>query len=153
MAANDSQQEGRMTQQAPTIQDKSGPVWGYRLMSILTAVLLLVQPILIAQFIADSSHTGFKDAHSVVAYVIFVTVVLQLILAYLARRTFGIGMVGHNFGLLVLVIIQVVLGVFSSDGHATAKEIHIPLGVFLFGMGLFAPFMGFYDLKAQRRPQ
>jgi hypothetical protein len=44
-------------------------------------------------------------------------------------------------------------GTASSDGHATAKEIHIPLGVFLFGMGLFAPFMGFYDLKAQRRPQ
>jgi hypothetical protein len=150
MAANGAQEKGRMTQQAPTIQGKSGPVWGYRLMSILTAILLLVQPILIAQYIADASHTGFKDAHTVVAYVIFVTVVLQLILAYLARRTFGIGMVGHNFGLLVLVIIQIVLG-SSSHGHATAKEIHIPLGVFLFGMGLFAPFMGFYDLKAQRR--
>jgi hypothetical protein len=143
--------EGRMTQRAPTIQDKSGPVWGYRLMSILTAVLLLVQPILIAQYIADSSNSGFKDAHNILGDVIFVTVLLQLILAYLARRTFGIGMVGHNFGLLVLVIIQLVLGTSSSDGHAWAKEIHIPLGVFLFGMGLFAPFMGFYDLKAQRR--
>ena len=142
-----------MTQPAPTIQDKSGPVWGYRLMSVLTAVLLLVQPILIAQYIADASHTGFKDAHNVVGDVILVTVLLQLILAYLARRTFGIGMVGHNLGLLVLVVIQLVLGTSSSDGHATAKEIHIPLGVFLFGMGLFAPFMGFYDLKAQRRWQ
>jgi hypothetical protein len=142
-----------MTQPAPTIQDKSGPVLGYRLMSILTAVLLLVQPILIAQYIADSSQTGFRDAHNIVGDVIFVTVVLQLILAYLARRTFGVGLVGHNFGLLVLVIIQIVLGTFSSDGHAAAKEIHIPLGVFLFGLGLFAPVMGFYDLKAQRRRQ
>ena len=77
---------------------------------------------------------------------------LQLILAFLARRTFGIGMVGHNIGLLVLVGIQIGLGTAASDGHATEKAIHIPLGVLLFGMALFAPFMGFYDLKAQRRP-
>ena len=35
----------------------------------------------------------------------------------------------------------------------TSIPSHIPLGVLLFGMGLFAPFMGFYDPKAQRRPQ
>lgn len=140
-----------MTQPAPTIQDKSGPVWGYRLMSILTACLILLQPILIGQYLARPEHTWFRDAHNILADVIFVTVLLQLILAFLARRTFGIGMVGHNIGLLVLVGIQIGLGAAASDGHATEKAIHIPLGVFLFGMGLFAPFMGFYDLKAQRR--
>lgn len=142
-----------MTQQARVIEDKGGPVWGYRLMSILTAILLLVQPILIAPHIADASHTGFRDAHNIVGDVIFVTVALQLVLVYLARRTFGVGLVGYNFVLLLLVIIQIVLGTSSSDDHAAAEEIHIPLGVFLFGMGLFAPFVGFYDLKAQRRLQ
>ena len=142
-----------MSQQTPTTTSKAGPVWGYRWMSILTAGLLLLQPILIGQYLARPEHTWYKDAHNILANVVFVTVLLQLILAFMARRTFGMGLVGHNIGLLVLVGVQIGLGMAASDGHATEKAIHIPLGVLLFGMGLFAPFMGFYDLKAQRRLQ
>ena len=135
------------------IQDKSGPVMGYRLISLLTAALFLVQPILIGQYLARPEHSGWKDAHSMLGDGLVVLIVIQVVLAFLARRTFGMGLVGHNLGILFLVIIQSGLGHAASDGHATPKSIHIPLGVLVFGMGLFAPFMGFFDLRSQRRLQ
>jgi hypothetical protein len=141
-------------QQAARPVDKSGPVWWYRWVSILTAVLLLIQPILAGQFLFNG-HSGLKDVHQMVGYIIFLTAGAQLYLAFLARRTYGVGMVGHNGGLLVLVIAQIGLGEMGKDysGTSTSLAIHIPLGVLLFGIGCVAPFMGFFDLKAQRRLQ
>ena len=154
MAANGSQEEGHVTQQAPTIQDKSGPVTAYRVVAILSAALFLLQPILAGQFLFNG-HSGLKDVHRIVGDILILTVAGQLLAAFLARRTFGIGLVMHNVALLVLTFVQVGLGEAGKDPQGTSMELayHIPLGVLLFGMGLFAPFMGFYDLKAQRRPQ
>lgn len=135
-----------MTQPAPTIQDKSGPVMGYRAVAILSALLFLLQPILAGEFIYGA-HGGLKDVHRIVGDVLVLTVAGQTLLAFLARRTFGIGLIVHNLSLLVLTFVEVALGESGTD----ATKYHLPLGVVLFGMGLFAPFMGFYDLKAQRR--
>lgn len=138
-------------QQTATVVNKSGPVWWYRWLSILTAVLLLVQPILAGQFLYNG-HSGLKDVHEMLANVILITAAGQLALAFLARRTYGIGLVGHNAGLVVLVIVQIGLG-YSGRDNADSLAYHIPLGVLLFGMGCMAPFMGFFDLRAQRRLQ
>jgi hypothetical protein len=132
------------------IQDKSGPVMGYRFVSILTAILLLVQPILIGQYLAHGNR-DYKDAHAILGDVLQLTCLIQVILAFLSRRTFGIGLFFHNLALLVLVVIQTFLGHAASDGHENPKAIHVPLGVLLFGMGIFAPFLGFFDLRSQRR--
>ena len=140
-----------MQQQSVNPQDKSGPVWWYRWVSILTAVLLLVQPILAGQFLYNG-HSGLVDVHGMVGNVIFLTAAGQLVLAFLARRTYGVGLVGHNAVLLVLVVAQIGIG-YAGDpvDHPKQLAYHIPLGVLLFGMGCLAPFMGFFDLKAQRR--
>jgi hypothetical protein len=140
-----------MQQQQAKAVDKSGPVWWYRWVSILTAVLLLVQPILAGQFLYKG-HGDLKDVHQMVGYLIFLTAGAQLYLAFLARRTYGVGLVGHNAGLFVLVIAQIGLGEVGKD-HPGQLAYHIPLGVLLFGMGCMAPFMGFFDLRAQRRLQ
>lgn len=137
-------------QQTPTKPvDKSGPVWWYRWLSILTAVLLLLQPILAGQFLFEDRN-DLVDVHEALGNVIFLCAAGQLALAYLARRTYGIGLVGHNFGLLVLVVAQIGLGYAGRDSSSSLAY-HIPLGVLLFGMGCLAPFMAFFDLKAQRR--
>jgi peptidoglycan/LPS O-acetylase OafA/YrhL len=128
---------------------KSGPVWWYRWVSILTAVLLLIQPILAGQF-AYNEKSDLEDVHQMAAYIIFLTAMGQLILAYMARRTYGVGLVGHNAGLFVLVVAQIGLGEVGKD-HPGQLAYHIPLGVLLFGMGCMAPLMGFFDLRAQRR--
>jgi hypothetical protein len=137
-----------MSQQTPVIQDKSGPVMGYRAVAILSALLFLFQPILAGQFI-NGAHDGLKDVHRIVGDVLILTVAGQTLLAFLARRTFGIGLALHNLSLLVLTFVEVALGESGED----ATKYHLPLGVLLFGMALFAPFLGFYDLKAQRRLQ
>jgi hypothetical protein len=138
-------------QQQTMSQSKSGPVWWYRWVSILTAILLLIQPVLAGQFLYNG-HSGMKDVHEALANVIFITAAGQLVLAFLARRTYGVGLVGHNAGLLVLIVAQIALG-YSGEDHPKDLAYHIPLGVLLFGMGCMAPFMGFFDLKAQRRIQ
>lgn len=133
------------------IADKGGPVWWYRWLSILTAILLLVQPVLAGQFLFNGKN-DFVDIHEMLGNVIFLTAAGQLVLAFLARRTYGVGLVGHNAGLLVLILAQIGLG-YSGRDSDNSLAYHVPLGVLLFGMGCMAPFMGFFDLRSQRRLQ
>jgi hypothetical protein len=125
------------------------PVWWYRWLSILTALLLLIQPILAGQFLYNGK-SDYVDIHEALANVIFLTAAGQLILAFLARRTYGFGLVGHNIGLVVLVVAQIGLG-YAGRPNDSAMAYHIPLGVLLFGMGCIAPLLGFFDFRAQRR--
>jgi hypothetical protein len=128
------------------IQDKSGPVLGYRAAALLTAAMMLAQPFLAGQFVYGG-ETDLKDVHAVIGQSLHITVLLQLVLAFLARRTFGIGLTIYNVVLLVLVSIQSGIG-FSDDGDMIA--IHIPLGTVLLTLGTFAAFLAFFDLRSQR---
>jgi hypothetical protein len=129
------------------IQDQSGPVLGYRAVSVLTALMVLAQPILAGQFVYGG-EPDLKDVHAVVGQSLHITVVIQLVLAFFARRTFGIGLVIFNLILLILVAIQAGMG-FSDNGNVIA--IHIPLGTVLLTLAVFAAFLGFFDLRLQRR--
>jgi hypothetical protein len=129
--------------------DKGGPVWWYRWVSILTAILLVVQPLLAGQFLYNGKN-DLVDIHEMLGNIIFLTAAGQLVLAFLARRTYGVGLVGHNAGLSVLIVAQIGLG-YSGRDNDDSLAYHIPLGVLLFGMGSLAPFMGFFDLRSQRR--
>jgi hypothetical protein len=128
------------------IQDKSGPVLGYRAMSILLAVLFIVQPILIGQYMAGESET-FKDIHGGMGDGLVLIALIQTVLAFLARRTFGIGLVMHCATMTFLTLVQVILGRSSYD----EVRWHVPLGVLLFGMACAAVMLGFFDLRSQRR--
>ncbi len=77
------------------IEDKSGPVLGYRAVSVLTALMVLAQPILAGQFVYGG-EPDMKDVHAVVGQSLHITVLIQLVLAFIARRTFGIGLVIFN---------------------------------------------------------
>lgn len=128
------------------IQDKSGPVLGYRAVAILLTGLYLLQAFLAGQFI-DGDSESLKDLHGVLGDSLVLIAVLLTVLVFLARRTFGIGLVTHCATMAVLTLVQVVLG-RSGGGQL---EWHIPLGVLLFGMACGAVMLGFFDLKAQRR--
>jgi hypothetical protein len=121
-------------------------VW-YRAAATLTALMLLAQPILAGQFVYGG-EPDLKDVHAVVGQSLHITVVIQLILAFLARRRFGIGLAVYNLVLLLVVSIQAGIG-FSTDRDLIA--IHIPLGTVLLTLGAFAAFLGFFDVGAQRR--
>jgi hypothetical protein len=130
------------------IQDKSGPVLAYRAVSLLTVLLLILQPILIGQHLYTSSGDGWKDAHAMSGNIAHLTALVSMILAFLARRTFGIGLGVFNLVIFVLIVIQGGLG-FSDDDNSRA--LHIPLGTFLLTMSAFAAFLGFFDIRSQRR--
>ena len=128
------------------IEDKSGPVMGYRGVAVLSALLMLLQAVLAGQFFTGD-HGSLKDLHRIVGDILILTVAGQTVLAFLARRTFGIGLLMHNASMLVLTFVQVGLGEAGSD----QTKWHIPLGVLLFGMACAAAMLGFFDLKSQRR--
>lgn len=128
-------------------EDKSGPVLGYRAVSLLTAAMVLAQPILAGQFVYGG-EADMKDVHAVVGQSLHITVLIQLILAFLARRTFGIGLAIYNLVLLILITIQAAIG-FSSDGEVIA--VHIPLGTLLLTLAIFAVFLAFFDMRRQQR--
>jgi Na+/H+ antiporter NhaD/arsenite permease-like protein len=128
-------------------EDKNGLVWGYRGVSVLTALMVLLQPVLAGQFVYGG-EADLKDVHAVVGQSLHLTVLAQLILAFLARRTFGIGLAIFNLLLLVLISIQAGIG-FSDNGNIIA--IHIPLGTILLVLAMFAAFLAFFDLRRQRR--
>ena len=129
------------------IEDKSGPVMGFRLAAHLTAILLLVQPILAGQFMTGNNGT-WKDVHLIVGEAIQLTVLAQLVLSFFARRTFGIGLVIFNAVFFILVVVQTRLG-HADDADLTA--IHIPLGTILLSLGVIAVLLSFFDLRRQRR--
>lgn len=128
------------------IQDKSGPVLGYRAVSILLTILFITQAVLAGQFI-DGTHNTLRDIHSGMGDGLVLIAVLQTVLAFLARRTFGIGLVMHCAAMAALTLVQSILGRSGTD----ELKYHIPLGVLLFGMACAAAMLGFFDLKAQRR--
>lgn len=128
-------------------EDKNGFVWGYRAVAVLTALMVLLQPILAGQFVYGG-ESDLKDVHAVVGQSLHLTVLAQLVLVFLARRTFGIGLAIYNLILLVLTSIQSGIG-FSDDGNVIA--IHIPLGTILLVLAVFVAFLAFFDLRRQRR--
>lgn len=132
-------------------KDVSGPVWAFRGLALLVAFLLFVQPVLIGQYLGHAD-SGWKDAHAVMGDVLMLLTLILTVFAFLSRRTFGVGMTGHCAAMFVLVFIQTFLGHDASDNRGTTLAIHIPLGVLLFGMGSYIPFLAFFDLKAQRMP-
>lgn len=128
------------------IENKSGPVMIYRLVAVVTVVLFIVQPILAGQFITGE-HGDLKDVHAVLGDVLMLITLAQTVIAFLARRTFGIGLVGHCAAMFVMTVIQNFLG----HGGVDELEYHIPLGVLLFGTACAAAMLGFFDLRSQRR--
>lgn len=128
------------------IQDKSGPILGYRAVSLLLAVLFIFQAVLAGQF-ANGTHGSLRDLHGGMGDGLVLIAVLQTVVAFLARRTFGIGLVMHCATMAALTFVQVMLG----HGGVDDVKYHIPLGVLLFGMACAAAMLGFFDLKSQRR--
>lgn len=131
-------------QQVETIS-KDGLFRGYQALTVLTAVLLIVQPILIGQYFNDPDYL---DLHGIVANVIFLSVVAQTVVCFLGRSRWGFGTVIANLVLAFLTTAQIGLG-YSADGPSDV-EVHLPVGVLMFGLGLVIAMLAFFDLKRQR---
>ena len=129
---------------------KQGMFRAYQALSALTAFLLIVQPILIGQSLYNDPD--YIDLHAVVANGLTLVVALQLVVCFLGRSKWGFATVIWNFVLLVLIVAQTGLGYSARDSDGAA-QVHIPLGVLMFSLGLIIALLGFFDIRRQGAPQ
>jgi len=129
------------------IADTSGPVRAYQALSLLVVALFFLQPVLAGQF-QYNDKPDYIDIHEITANAIFALLILQSVLALLARRAFGIGLFALNLLIILLAGAQIGFGYAARD-NPDRLAIHLPLGVALFGLGLAAALFGWFDLRGQ----
>jgi hypothetical protein len=129
------------------IADTSGPVRSYQALSLVTALLFFAQPILAGQF-QYNDKPDLLDAHSIVAHAVLLLLALQTLIALVARRAFGLGLVALNFLIFILTGAQIGFG-FAAEDNEGRLAIHLPLGVTLVLLAFAAVLFGWFDLRGQ----
>lgn len=111
---------------------RPGLVNAFKVSCHVTTLLVLLQAALAGLFISRE-ELGAKDQHEVMANVLFLAVAVQLVLAFLVRGWGQFRLMYWVAVMLALVVAQVGLGYASKD-HTLPEAVHIPLGVFIFGL-------------------
>jgi hypothetical protein len=114
----------------PTKTAPTWPLWAYRIVATLAAVLLFIQSILAGQFIADKHDKLALTLHRENATVASV-VVLVLVVAAILSVWPGGGprtVIPRAIGLLVVTAGE------GAAGYAKLIQLHVPLGVLLIGI-------------------
>jgi len=122
----------------------------YQALAVLTALLLIVQPILFGQSLYNDHD--YIDIHAIVANGLAFVVAVQVVVCFLGRSKWGFATVVWNAILFVLIVAQIGLG-YSAEDSDGAAQVHIPLGVFMFGLGLIIALLGFFDIRRQGAPR
>lgn len=95
---------------------------------------VLLQAVLAGVFISGENHDA-KDQHELMANITFLAVAVQLVLAFLVRTRSEFRLMYWVAALLVLVAAQTGLG-YASEDNTFPEAVHIPFGVFIFGLAL-----------------
>ena len=115
-------------------------IYAYQTITTVSAVIVFLQAVLAGQFLFTEPDA--KDAHEVLANVLFITVALQLLLAVILRNAGGVKTIVWNAALLVLVISQIGLG-YSGRDDTDAAAVHVPMGTLVFGLAVLVAGMAF----------
>jgi hypothetical protein len=108
-----------------------------KIVTAVTVALVVVQAILAGRGLFISHD--YIDIHGVVADVIFLIVVAQALMTYVAVRR---GLAGRtlawiNLALVLLVVVQIGLG-YSGRDSGNSAALHVPNGVLIFGLSIVA---------------
>ncbi|MCC6944231.1 MAG: hypothetical protein IT335_06615 [Thermomicrobiales bacterium] len=108
----------------------------YRVLTLVTAVLVLLQAFFAGQWIFKG-NADLLDLHEIMANVLFLGLVVQFFLATMIRFPGQAGrvIVGANALMVLLTTAQIGLG-YSGSNSADARAWHVPLGVLLFGLAI-----------------
>jgi hypothetical protein len=109
------------------------PLWTYRIVATLAAVLLFVQSILAGQFIADKHDKIAFTLHRENAMLSVVVVLLLVIAAILSVKPGG----GPRTVLPRAIGLLVVAAGEAAAGFAKLTQLHVPLGVLLIGIAVW----------------
>ncbi len=111
---------------------RPGLVNAFKIFCHVTTLLVLLQAVLAGLFISDEA-SGAMDQHEMTAYVLVLSVVVQLVLAFLTRTWGQFRLLYWVAVLAVAIVVQLGLG-YASEDHELPQAIHISLGVFIFGL-------------------
>lgn len=113
---------------------RHGLVNAFKVSCHLSTLLVLLQAVLAGVFISGENHDA-KDQHELTANITFLAVAVQLVLAFLVRIRSEFRLMYWVAALLVLVAAQTGLG-YASEDNTFPEAVHIPFGVFIFGLAL-----------------
>ena len=113
---------------------RPGLATAFKVSCHLTTLLVILQAVLAGLFISGEELDAM-DLHEVMADVLIVAVAAQLLFAFLVRGWSEFGLTYWVVGLLVLSVAQIGLG-YASEDNTFPEAVHIPLGVFIFGLAL-----------------
>jgi hypothetical protein len=117
----------------PTAAAKSAPawpLWTYRIVATVAAVLLFAQSILAGEFVGDKNDRFAFMLHRENAILATVVVLLLVVAAILSVRPGG----GPRTVLPRAIGLLVVTAGEAAAGFAKLTQLHIPLGVLLIGI-------------------
>ena len=127
---------------------RPGLVTAFKISSHVTTLFVLLQAVLAGLFISGEQHDA-KDQHEIMANVIFLAVAVQLVLAFLVRGWSQFRLMYWVAVLLVLSVAQIGLGYASRD-NTFPEAVHIPLGVFVFGLALVVSTLAVLESRTGR---
>lgn len=113
---------------------RPGLVTAFKVSCHVTTLLVLLQAVLAGLFISGEEHDAM-DVHEIMSNVLIIVVAVQLVLAFLVRRGSPHQLVYWVGLLFVLSVAQIGLG-YGSREDTLWEAIHVPVGVFIFGLAL-----------------
>ena len=113
---------------------RPGPVTAFKISCHVTTLLVILQAILAGMFISGEELDA-QDQHEMLANIIFLAAAVQLVLSFLTRTGSEFRLMYWVGGLFVLSVAQIGLG-YASEDNTFPEAVHIPLGVFIFGLAL-----------------
>ena len=103
----------------------------FRILTVVTAALILVQAYLAGQAWFQS-QLGLISIHGWLGNVSFLTAILLVVLAFLGMRREGWGRAEMVLGVILVLLMTAQLGLgYSGRRSAAAAALHIPNGVLL----------------------
>ena len=119
----------------PSPGRRSGPLVAYRVLVNVFTLLVLVQAVLAGQFLNGEGQ--LVTVHRRIGETLPVVALVLVILALSARRRVSPGaLLVPSVVLMLLTVAQTGLGFVGRDTLG-ARSLHIPVGVALFGLGIY----------------
>src|SRR5918994_3550133 len=116
----------------------SGVIGAFKVVSVVTVVLFLPQPVLAAQgYWRAADYPDLINVHGIVGNAAFLVVVVQCGLALygMTRHILSPRLALINLAIIVLIVAQIGLG-YTGRESAVAVSWHVPNGVLLFGLAV-----------------
>ncbi len=126
---------------------RSGLVNAFKVFCHVTTLLVILQAVLAGLFISGENHDAM-DQHQLMANITFLAAAVQLALAFLVRTRSEFRLMYWVAALLVLVAAETALG-YASEDSTFSEAVHIPLGVFIFGLALVISTLAVLEHRAR----